>query len=48
MNRTRTWLIFVAALLGLLGLFLIYRYYPGQNQSLDPQAREAIEKAKAR
>ena len=47
MNRTLFWLIVAAALLGLLGIFLIYRSGSG-NPDIDPQAREVIEKAKRR
>ena len=48
MNRTLHWLICAAALLGLLGLFLIYRSMSGRELNIDPHARDAIEKAKRR
>ena len=48
MNRTLLWLIAASALLGVIGLFLIYRFRPGSNYDIDPHAREVIEKAKRR
>ena len=48
MNRTLLRLMVAAALLGLLGLFLIHRSQRGLNPNIEPHAREVIEKAKAR
>jgi hypothetical protein len=48
LNRTQIWLIIVAALLGLIGLFMIYRSRLGQNPNIDPHASDVIENAKRR
>ncbi len=48
MNRTLLRLTLAAALLGMLGLYLIYRSRPQVNPSIDSHAQEVIDKAKAR